>query len=458
VRPSRRIWLLPAVAVVFFHLAYLFPGAGWAVVGYVGGLLIFARHVPTPRQAFYGGLAAGVAAIGPWMGFLLGIFGPTAVVLWAIVASWTGLFVLLARYAYLRLLPSRAAVVVPVLWTGLEYFRCELYPLKFTWLTPGFAIAPNTHGPFPTSFGVCGIGFVMSAALSAMYCTPRKRQWVPVLGLLLLTIALRPSQPDGSQYNFRVAGLQLEGVDTDGIPRRLDALLREYPETNLVVLPEYTFAGPVSDAVCAWCRRNRKFLVAGGMELLKGDEFRNTAFVIGPNGKELFRQVKSVPIQFFKDGLPATEQGIWESPWGKVGICICYDLSYTRVVDRLVEMGAQVIVAPTMDARHWGESQHRLHARIAPVRAAEYGVPIVRVCSSGISQIVDGEGKVIATAPFPGEGASIAAEVRPALRGRLPWDRWVAPFCTGLTGAWMAWALVDALRARLKGRGSTSTP
>ena len=33
---------------------------------------------------------------------------------------------------------------------------------------------------------------------------------------------------------------------------------------------------------------------------------------------------------------------MWDSPWGRIGFCICYDLSYRRVTDRLAALGAVV--------------------------------------------------------------------------------------------------------------------
>jgi apolipoprotein N-acyltransferase len=153
----------------------------------------------------------------------------------------------------------------------------------------------------------------------------------------------------------------------------------------------------------------------------------------------LFRQVKAVPIQFFKDGLPAPEQKLWASPWGKIGICICYDLSYTRVTDRLVQLGAEALIVPTMDVVDWGRAQHELHARIAPVRAAEYGLPIFRLASSGISQLVGQSGRVTATAPCPGDGANLAGPLEMRGSGRRPLDRWLAPLATGLTAMVIIW-------------------
>jgi apolipoprotein N-acyltransferase len=140
-----------------------------------------------------------------------------------------------------------------------------------------------------------------------------------------------------------------------------------------------------------------------------------------------------VPIQFFKDGLPAPEQKVWDSPWGKIGICICYDLSYTRVTDALVRQGAQMLIVPTMDVDTWGHHQHELHARIAPVRAAEYGVPIFRVASSGISQGVEKTGRVQSSAPFPGEGETIFFGAHIGAKGSVPPDRLLALWCVFVT-------------------------
>ena len=195
-------------------------------------------------------------------------------------------------------------------------------------------------------------------------------------------------------------------------------------------------------AVKAWCRENGRYLIVGGKDPAPVATFYNTAYVVGPGGDIVFRQVKVVPIQFFKDGLPAPEQRLWVSPWGKVGICVCYDLSYTRVTDRLVKLGAEAIIVPTMDVTDWGRAQHELHARIAPVRAAEYGLPIFRVASSGISQLVGRAGRVTATAPCPGDGAVLSGTLELRGGGSRPLDRWLAPFATGLTAALIAWFLL----------------
>lgn len=173
-----------------------------------------------------------------------------------------------------------------------------------------------------------------------------------------------------------------------------------------------------------------------------GERFYNTAFVVSPDGEVVFSQAKSRPIQFFKDGEPAPHQRLWESPWGRLGIAICYDASYRRVMDELVRAGAEGLLVPTMDLETWGEAQHRLNARMSRLRVLEYGVPLFRVASSGISQVLNERGELLASAPFPGPGARLAAEL-PLRRGggRVPWDSVLAPLCLWATAAIFAYLI-----------------
>jgi apolipoprotein N-acyltransferase len=107
-----------------------------------------------------------------------------------------------------------------------------------------------------------------------------------------------------------------------------------------------------------------------------------------------------------------------------------------------------------MDNQDWGARQHQLHARIAPMRAAEYVVPVFRLCSSGISQFVDPTGRVLESAPFPGQGAIMSAQMQLVTRGRMPPDRWLPRFSVGFIGLLIVWLGVDRLRRRSK----TPTP
>jgi apolipoprotein N-acyltransferase len=438
-------WIMVAAAA--FHAAYASVNTSPLIILYLFALLRLAQ-TDRWRKAFYSGLAVGLLIAVVRLEFFWRLFSGGAAALWLVYAFWIGLFVALARLSLKRLGPSWGWLLVPFIWTGLEYFRSELYYLRFSWLNVGYAFAGAPWQGALKLVGTYGAAFVLVslASVAACFWQKSKIRAVTMLlagagGVCLVGFLSGSASPTPSVAQVHVVGIQMEFPTEKEVLIRLKDTLRGHPDTELVVLSEYTFDGPVPAAVKAWCRENGRYLIAGGKDPARGATFYDTAYVVGPMGDILFRQVKAIPIQFFKDGLPALEQKLWDSPWGKIGICICYDLSYTRVTDRLVQLGAEALIVPTMDVVDWGRAQHELHARIAPVRAAEYGLPIFRLASSGISQLIGRSGGVMATAPCPGDGAMLAGTLEMRGGGSRPLDRWLAPFATGVTAALVVWFL-----------------
>ena len=434
-------------AVVCFHAAYTVPALGVLIFPHVFCVAQLAR-LPRALHAGCAGLLTALACIAPQLLFFYGIFGSPAVTLWVILAAWIAAFVLLSHCAFRQLRPLPAALLMPFLWTGLEFFRSELYPLRFSWLNVGYALSHATPCVGFGWWGVYGLGF-LAAALAASGMMVRSKKGLAGVGALVLLSVALPRSRNGlatGGVDLPVAGVQLEIPSGASVLENLDALAARYADTPLYVLSEYTLDGPVPEPVRAWCRQHGKYLVVGGKQPLANGRYYNTAFVVGPTGEIVFQQAKSVPIQFFDDGLPAPDQQLWFSPWGKIGLCICYDLSYRRVTDRLVALGAQALIVPTMDAGSWGEHEHWLHTRIAPVRASEYGVPIFRLASSGISQAVDAAGRETARAPFPGDAATLSARLSLRGPGTLPMDRFLVPMTLAVTGGFGVYLLGSFVR------------
>lgn len=447
-------WVMVAAAA--FHAAYASAKLSFLMVLYLFALLQLARTDWGPgyaitgwRYAFYPGLAVGLLIAAVRLGFFWRIFSGAAVALWLVYAFWVALFVALARLCLVRFGTRWGWLFVPFVWTGLEYFRSELYYLRFSWLNTGYALSGAPWQAVLRYSGVYGFGFLCAGlAAVAAYLWPQTR--IRSLGLLgsgtatlcLLGMLNGHEPPASSGADVRVAGVQMEFPTENEVRVRLNDLIRAYPDAQLVVLSEYTLDGPVPKSVKVWCREHKRYLIVGGKDPAPGGNYYNSCFVVGPEGNIVFRQVKAVPIQFFKDGLPAPEQKVWASPWGKIGICVCYDLSYARVTDRLVKLGAEALIVPTMDVADWGITQHELHARVAPARATEYGLPIFRLASSGISQFTDRAGRVTDTTPCPGDGAMLAGTLEMRGPGRRPLDRWLAPFAVGVTAVLIAWVCV----------------
>ena len=486
------------VALISFHAAHHF-GIGWLLIP-CGYALIELSRAASRRKVFYPMLALGFLFYAPQLGFFWSIFGPSAIALWLVLAFWIALFGLALHLVRRRFGNGWMLALAPFLWTGLEYFRSELYYLRFGWLT--FGMANHEASGLASKGGsfLLGFVFVICAAqiqtartwgslrsITSLVCitvlgTLMSLSWQLVeLGLLsiawLLACAAIVQFSKGSYRNvvvfvlcslvvfgvwrpfskrkmesnsgLPVAGIQLEFPDEEEVIAGLNRAKTKFPDAQLFMLSEYTFQEPVPQSVRDWCASNQVHLVVGGKEPLGETNFYNMAYVIGTNGAIVHQQVKSVPIQFFQDGLPAPERKVWDSPWGKLGVLTCYDLSYTRVVDDFVRQGAIALLNPTMDVAEWGAHQHELHSRITPVRAAEYGIPIFRVASSGISQLVSQTGRVIASAPFPGGGDIIGGHLTLNARPRLPLDRWLAPACVGITALTLIAVLIPARKKDL---------
>ena len=417
------------------------------MVGFLYCLFSLAKF-GTTRHAFYFGLAIGMLIYAPQLWFFYSIFKIAAIPLWMIFSFWLALFLLLAQLCFSNFKPIVATILIPFLWTGLEYFRSELYYLRFSWLNIGYAFSSWQILPFHV-LGVYGVGFLCAVCVT-VFMAIRRKIYATAIALLVFAIfaTLFPAHSGGTRSQANVVGAQMEFPFERTVLTLLRQLDKKYPETDVFVLSEYTFAGPVPDRVRDWCRQHQRYLIAGGEDPAPNGDYYNTVFVVGTNGEVVFKQAKSVPIQFFKDGLPAPEQKLWESPWGKIGVCICYDLSYTRVTDQLIKLGAQAIIVPTMDVSEWGRHEHELHARIAPVRAAEYRIPIFRLASSGFSQSVDNMGTVRASAPFPGVVAIIKDVLIFREPGSLPLGRVITPTSVLVTAATIGCLVCTLLRRK----------
>lgn len=481
---------IAGLVMACFHLAQSVPGCGWAALGASAGLCALAGRA-TARQAFYAGLGIGIGWFAPQTGFLWTIFGPAAVPLWLVLAWWPAFFVVLLRRCFVRWGALGTVVSAPVLWTGIEYFRCELYWLKFTWLSLGI---PFESWPgFLRTWGVYGAGYFTMALGAVLWRVTvlargafRERgewHWARVRPAVAWTVAgvgvcliagagaLARRGPLETTGGVRVAGVQLEFPGEPEVVAGLEKARRRHPDASLFVLSEYTFDESVPASVLAWCRKHGCWLIAGGREWLESSDepgrpgvpgralsgpvagsqkrpFQNTAFVVSTNGEIVFRQVKSVPIQFFEDGLPATVRQVWDSPWGRIGIGVCYDLSYRRVMDDFVRLGAQALVIPAMDVEQWGRREHELNARMARVRSAEYGLEIFRVTSSGISQLTDSFGRERERAGFPGPEAVIGGTLRMAAAATTPLDAGLAPLAAVAAGLLAASMIVTRGKSR----------
>jgi apolipoprotein N-acyltransferase len=180
--------LLALGAVGAFHAAFMGPALCWLVLGYLG-CLFAVRRLTTARQAFYVGLAIGLGVFVPQMGFLWTIFQAAAIPLWLILALFHAGFLLLLNRVEFRLGTKWAVILAPVLWCGIEYFRSEVWWLRFAWFTAGSSLHVTTLS-LPVILGVYGIGFGLLGFVGLGFLAASSLRWRLSLTIYAFTAAV----------------------------------------------------------------------------------------------------------------------------------------------------------------------------------------------------------------------------------------------------------------------------
>ena len=102
-------------------------------------------------------------------------------------------------------------------------------------------------------------------------------------------------------------------------------------------------------AACNVARRHSVWLLPGTLPFETGGTIRNRAPFIGPDGRVAY-QDKSRMTRFETELWrisPGAPPAVFETPFGRIGIAICYDLEFPTLVRAQVEAGAWLILAPT---------------------------------------------------------------------------------------------------------------
>src|SRR6185437_408927 len=219
------LWLsliLALAAAVSFWFAFSTAHGAAAILIAVPCVCALAK-LPTTRQAFYGGLVVGMAMYVPHLAFFWFVFGRAAIPLWLIAGLPIAIFLLLLHLTRRRLGSTWALVLTPVLWTGIEYFRSELYYLRFAWLLPGQAAA-FLPGVRMLWLGVYGLGFLYALAAAMILSGRSILRAAGCIALIILAIFMYvPALPAGPSVDapLHVAGVQLESADEFVIARAL---------------------------------------------------------------------------------------------------------------------------------------------------------------------------------------------------------------------------------------------
>lgn len=261
-----------------------------------------------------------------------------------------------------------------------------------------------------------------------------------------------------AKVTMRVAAIQMSsGADVDANLRAADALVAEAAAAaaTLAVLPE-NFAlmgahardklaaqerdgsGPQQAFLADAARRHRMHLIGGSVPLSSGtpDRVWQALLAYGPDGSRTARYDKIHLFRFSDDGeeydeaktiVPGGTSACLDTPAGRVGLSICYDLRFPELYRSFGDVA--LIVVPAAFTYRTGEAHWEtlLRARAIEnqcyvVAAAQTGTHPGGRRTWGHSMVIDPWGVVVASCA---EGAGVViADVDPVriadVRRHLP--------------------------------------
>lgn len=211
----------------------------------------------------------------------------------------------------------------------------------------------------------------------------------------------------------RVAAIQM--TSTDDVKHNLDLahhLLQQAQQqgAKLVVLPEMfaimtadkakklatqesASSGPIQDFLAQTAAKLGLWIVGGTIPLKTSNPKRSKAacLVFDDNGKQvgrydkmhLFDALIREHIEEYKesDAIEAGEQVVViDSPIGKLGLAVCYDIRFPELFRTMVNRGAEVFAIPTAFTTKTGEAHWEILTR---ARAIENFCYVIGACQTG---------------------------------------------------------------------------
>lgn len=350
----------------------------------------------------------------------------------------------------------RLVLILAAAWIVTEWLRATMFT-GFAWNPVGVALLPTPVARLATlvgTYGLSGVAVLLSGVLFLLL----RRAWVSAAAVLAsvaaaagLVAATSPSALARPSLPLRIVQPNIGQQDkwTPGFEARNFARLARLsaapaPGPRLLLWPEAAVTDPLQDArldpadqadAVATRRKVAGLLAPGDLLLTGGVTYRsadgerltsatNSVFAMDRSGRVLGRYDKAhlVPYGEYLPARPILSaiglsrlapgdvdfdsgpgpQTLDLPLIGKVGFQLCYEIIFSgEVVD--ASNRPQWLFNPSNDAWFgaWGPPQHLAQARL---RALEEGLPVLRSTPTGISAVVDAEGRIVASLPWQTAG------------------------------------------------------
>ncbi len=457
-------------------------------------LFILWLRADSPRTAAWSGFAFGLglfAAGVAWIYVALHDYGDMAswlaLLATFLFAAFLALFTALAGYLQARFpvtVRLRAIVLMPAFWVLIEWVRGTIFT-GFPWLTLGYAHSGSPLAGYAALLGVYGVSLVaaVSAGLLAyVWIKPRDTRRVQLAlllfvllwggGALLRTVAW--TQPHGTPFSVAL----LQGNIAQNLKFKDDALVgtletyrRMVLESNarLTVLPETALPllrnevpQSLLEQLRDHARKNDGDVLIGAFEHGEGGYY-NSVFTLGSAAEQHYRkhhlvifgefiplrpllgwfinEVLNIPMGDLARG--DARQAPLDVAGQRVAVNICYEDVFGEEIIRALPQ-ASILVNVTNDAWYGHSIAAAQHNQMSQMRALESGRMMLRATNTGVTSIIDVNGKVLQQLPQHQEGVLLS--MAQGYTGSTPYVRWGNAAVMLLLALMFGWAWVMARR------------
>ena len=414
-------------------------------------------------------------ARGWWFGvgqFVLGLnWIATAFTFQAAMPAWLGWIAVVLLSLYLAVYPAAAAglawrwhranrlvlvLLLAAAWIVTEWMRGTLFT-GFAWNPVGVALLPTAaswSAAWIGTYGLSGIAALLGGAIWLAFAGSAQKKASAMLITAVAALSAsawlaRPAPIAGAGPQVRIVQPNI-GQQNKWDPRyeqenfRRFATMSGRPGTTPRLLlwpeaatPDYLTIQPGARRRLAALIGPGDLLLLGGVELVFGADGRSTAaynsvFTLRPDGGlgERYDKAHLVPYGEYLPmrpllsaiGLSRLAPGNLDflggpgprtidlGRFGRAGLQVCYEMIFSgKVVDRADR--PDFIFNPSNDAWFgaWGPPQHLAQARL---RAVEEGLPVIRATPTGISAVIDADGRLLQSLPL-GTAGVIDARLPP---------------------------------------------
>jgi apolipoprotein N-acyltransferase len=313
----------------------------------------------------------------------------------------------------------------PILWIAVEFIRSEWSPIRLDWFSPtldplrfSWLVLGHSRVSVPLLAQTADIWGGYGLSLAPFLCNlwladVMVNRRLPVRALLILAgltgievgYGFWSLARETMNQDLRVAVVQSERELLPALQELTEKLLAEMPDVRIVVWPEESFSEKLGDLAIlqAFAGQHNLYLVVGAEHPVENQPHVNCAYVIPPSG-EVGTYCKRERVPFVERHIPDAALPTFpltiDERSVRAGVLICYDADFPTTARELTRAGAEILLMPTLDEGGWGGTQHVEHSLLPRLRAIENRRAVVQAATSGVSQIIDDRGRVLADVPY----------------------------------------------------------